>query len=464
MVRCYNLFRPPPFFNVHKEAYVSMISSHILATACSVACLLYSVTLNAAGGTPTNVKSRLDRMETPQVSNSMVLPYFFSAESTGTNIGIGGMVKGFHQDQMTIGGTVFGGSNSYAVSAGIWNYLLPNTERFFLSSFGMLGYYPNQRAYTGASFSPTSSDDPLPGSNNSSANQYVQGNGNSNWWDIKLEYVLPTGANRHFGTVDYKIRNGLLVSEPTGGREWNPLTSGTTILVARQFNRFQTFETDSGKGDGSIHAMELGLYYDNTDFAPNPSYGSRQYISTTHDWGWLESEQRWQFYEFDISKFVSLGESDWASQRTLALNFWTGYSPTWDVETSPEEFNTVTGGAPYNEGATLGGFTRMRGYDMNRFHDKAVSYAAAEYRYTLKYNPLKNVDYLKFLRIDWIQLVGYAEVGRVGAAYTTNELLTDFKSDVGISVRALMAGLVVRAELATSPESTNFWLMVDQPF
>ncbi|CAH0530066.1 BamA/TamA family outer membrane protein [Vibrio hippocampi] len=438
-----------------------MTYPRLLGTVCSAICLMSSSAVFAAGGTPTNIKSRLDRLETSQLRNSMVLPYFFSSDSMGTNIGVGGMIKGIHQDQMVVGGTIFGGTESHALSAGIWNYMIPGTERVFLSTFGMWGYYPKQRAYTGYN---VPAGTPLPGSNDSSSEQYFEGSGNSNWWDIKLEYVLPIGANKHSGTVDYQVKNGLLVSAPTGGREWNPLTSGTTIFVARQFNRYQSFETDSGDIDGTIHAMEFGVYYDNTDFAPNPSYGTRHYISTSHDWGWLESKQEWSFYEFDTSAFFSLGESHWASQRIVALNFWTGYSPTWEVESDSSGNSSVSGNAPYNEGATLGGFTRMRGYDMNRFHDKAVIYGAAEYRYTLRNNPLKDVNWLKFLRIDWIQLVGFAEVGRVGPEYNASNLLTDMKYDAGVSVRALMAGLVVRTELATSPESTNFWLMVDHPF
>ncbi|MGR5488604.1 BamA/TamA family outer membrane protein, partial [Vibrio alfacsensis] len=84
-----------------------------------------------------------------------------------------------------------------------------------------------------------------------------------------------------------------------------------------------------------------------------------------------------------MSKYFSLGKSDWASQRIIAMNFWTGYSPTWEVTDNPNGTQSINGNAPYNEGATLGGFTRMRGYDNNRFHDKAVIYGSAEYRYTL---------------------------------------------------------------------------------
>ncbi|GMQ49094.1 BamA/TamA family outer membrane protein [Vibrio sp. 10N] len=439
-----------------------MTYRRLLGLVTALTCSLNATVAQAA--VPTTVKSRIDRQETPdQIRESMVLPYLFSTETMGLNVGVGGMIKGIHQDQMTIGGTVFGGDTSYAIAGGVWNYMIPGTERVFLSAYGMFGYYPQQRAYTtGPDTYPPGS--PLPGSNASSNTQYFQADGASNWFDIKMEYVLPIGATRDDGRVDYKIRNGLLVSEPSGGKEWNPLESGSTVFVTRQFNRYQSFEFNQGTLDGAIHAMEFGLLYDNTDFAPNPSYGSRQYIATSHDWGWFESKQQWSFHELDMSKYFSLGKSDWASQRVIALNFWTGVSPTWEVNTDAQGNRVVNGNPPYNEGATLGGFTRLRGYDNNRFHDKAVLYGAAEYRYTLAYNPLKEVSWLNFLRVDWIQLVGFVEVGRVGAAYTANELLTDLKYDAGGSVRALMAGLVVRADLAKSPESTNFWIMVDHPF
>lgn len=431
-----------------------------------IACILQlAVTSLSVYAVPTGVKSRVDRVETPnQVQESMILPYLFSTETMGLNVGVGGMVKGLYQDQMTIGGTAFAGEVSQGIAGGVWNFKIPGTERLFFSAYGMLGYYPQQRAYAGGGYEPIPPGVPLPGSNDSLSSQFYQGDGASNWFDFKMEYVLPIGATRDAGMVDYTIRNGLLVSAPSGGKEWNPATSGSTIFVMRQFNRYQSFDTGDRTGDGTIHAVQLGLKYDNTDFAINPSYGSRQFIGVSHDSAWFDSQDKWSFYEFDASKFLSFGASDWASQRILALNIWTGYSPTWNVVTDSQGNRMVEGGAPYNEGATLGGFTRLRGYDMSRFHDKAVLYGAAEYRYTLDYNPMKSLPWLDFLRIDWIQLVGFAEVGRVGEAYTASELLTDLKYDYGVSLRALLAGLVVRTDLAKSPESTNFWIMVDHPF
>lgn len=412
-----------------------------------------------------NVKASVNRSETPErVKERLILPYLFSTESMGLNFGVGGMLSGYYQDQMTIGGTVFGGEVSKAVGGGVWNFKLPHTERFYLSVYGMLGYYPDQRAYAGSGITPTPEAFPLPGSNDSIKTQYLQADGASNWFDIKLEYTLPIGATADKGLVEYKLKNGLLISPPSGGEVWNPWESGATVLVLRQFNRYQSFEFEEGDLDGTVHAIELGLLYDNTDFSTNPSMGSSQYFSISHDAAWLDSDHEWTFINLDMSKYFSFGESEYAHQRILALNFWTGYSPSWSLEYAEDGSRLVKDNAPYNEAATLGGFYRMRGFDQNRFHDKAVIYGSAEYRYTLKSNPVEDVNWLKFLKLDWFQLVGFVEAGRVGAEYSADELLTDMKFDFGVSLRALMAGLVVRADIAHSNEGTNTWVMVDHPF
>ncbi|MEI6859080.1 MAG: BamA/TamA family outer membrane protein [Shewanella sp.] len=425
--------------------------------------LLFSASIFAAPAA--NVKTSLIRTESDnKVKKGLILPYLFSSESMGLNIGVGGMLNGYYQDQMTVGGSIFGGEVSRGVGAGVWNFLLPTTERFYLSVYGMLGYYPEQRAYTGGVENYISTNAPLPGSNDSSNTQFLEADGSSNWFNIKLEYALPIGATADKGSVKYHIKNGLLISEPSGGGDWNPLESGATVVVLRQFNRYQSFEFEDGEASGTIHAFELGILYDNTDFSINPSKGSSQYFSISHDAAWLDSENKWTFLNLDMSKYFSFGESDYAHQRILALNFWTGYSPSWKLEHDGFGGQKVVNSAPYNEAATLGGFYRMRGFDQYRFHDKAAIYGAAEYRYTLKYNPIEDVNWLKFLKIDWFQLVGFVEAGRVGAEYTANELLTDLKYDAGFSVRFMAAGLLVRTDFAFSDEGGNTWVMVDHPF
>ncbi len=164
------------------------------------------------------VKMAVKRVENlnPE-GQTLILPYGFSAESTGTAFGVGGMRKGFHQDQMTVGGTVFAGEDSYGVFGGVWDYRLPFSRRTFISASAMLGYYPQHRAYTipRRFFVPPGVE--RPGSNDSSDDVFLEASGDSNWLDMKVEYALPLGAAAEKGMVDYQLENGLLVSEPSGG-------------------------------------------------------------------------------------------------------------------------------------------------------------------------------------------------------------------------------------------------------
>ena len=395
---------------------------------------------------------------------TLVLPYAFSAESTGTAVGVGGMRNGFYQDQLTVGGTVFGGGETYGVFGGFWDYRLPFNRRTFISASGMVGYYPRHRAYTAprAIFLPPSVV--RPGPHDSSEDVFIESSGSSNWLDIKVEYALPLGSAADRGMIDYRLVNGLLVSEPSGGEQWNPLASGATVIGVRQYNRYQSYERDEGEVDGELHAFEFGILYDNTDFPTNPSRGSSQYFAYHRDPGWGRDDGDWSFVEFETSKYFSLGESDWARQRIIALNAWTAYSDSWDIETNELGGERVVDAPPFLEGATLGGFYRMRGFRDARFHDKAAVYGTAEYRYTLDYNPIRDVAWLKFLNLDWFQLVGFVEVGRVAPEYRFKELFDDMKVDGGFSLRALAGGVVVRADLAFSEEGSNFWVMVNHPF
>jgi len=412
------------------------------------------------------VKTAVERVENlnPRGQN-LVLPYGFNAESTGPVLGLGGMRKGFLQDQMTVGGAAFAGEDSHGFFAGVWDYRLPFSKRTFVSASGMYGYYPQHRAYSFPRklFLPSGFN--RPGSNDSSEDAYLESSGDSNWLDIKIEYALPIGATADSNRVHYTLENGLLASEPSGGETWNPLEGGATVIGVKQYNRYQSYERDDGgELDGDTNAFEFGLLHNNTDFPINPSRGSSQYFAVHHDPGWGDSDEKWTFLELEASKYFSLGASDWARQRIIALNAWTGYSPSWDIQTNDVGGSRVTKGPPFLEGATLGGYYRMRGFRDSRFHDKASIYGAAEYRYTLDYNPIRNVSWLKFLHLDWWQLVAFAEVGRVAPEYTLDTLFDDMKTDVGVGLRALTAGVVVRADFAYSEEGGNLWFMVSHPF
>ncbi|MCW8863650.1 MAG: outer membrane protein assembly factor [Colwellia sp.] len=411
-----------------------------------------------------NVKIKVERVGDSLANKAIVLPYFFSTQDLGFVLGAAVRKKSESQPYMSYGATAFAGADAKAIALGMWNYRLESSERLFFSSIGMLGDYPLLRAHAPPPNKYIPADVPRPGSNDSSANDFFASEGLNNWWDIKAEYVLPIGNAKKNPIQTYKISGGLLYEPPEEVASWNPLENGTSVVVLRQFNRYQHYKTENGGFDGSVHALELGIYHNNTDFPSNPSQGSSQYFSASYNVDLFKSTNDWSFLEFEASKYFSFGESDYFKQRILAMNMWAGYSPSWDVVFDGEGNSKVIDNPPFLEGASLGGMNRMRGYRQNRFHDKAAIYAAAEYRMTLDYNPLANLDWIKFLKIDRIQTVLFVEGGRVAPTFNSNVLFSDWKVDVGGSVRLILSGFVVRFDLAKSDEGTNMWLMFGHPF
>ena len=156
-----------------------------------VAGLLLTPSLHAKSNA--TVKSSVTRAENPKGSkNALVVPYAFSTESMGFTAGIGGGTKGYGQEQLLLAGTVLGSVEGAAVGVlGMWDYKMPWVNRLFVSAIGSIGYYPNQRAYAFPVY-PTGGI--MPGSNDSDPDAYVETPGDDNWFDFKLEYVLPLGS------------------------------------------------------------------------------------------------------------------------------------------------------------------------------------------------------------------------------------------------------------------------------
>ena len=423
--------------------------------------LILAPTLSARPGT--SVKTTLSRAENSNIGtkNKLIMPYAFSTESMGFTAGVGGGTKGYGQDQLLLGATAFySAEKAVGLFLGMWDYQPSFAKRFFFSAQGMISHFPTQRAYTRLAFDP---DAIRPGSNDSDMDAYGEDSGYSNWTDFKLEYVLPIGSAKNDPMLHNTIKGGLLQSAPMGGESWNPLKSGVSILFLKQYNRYQSFELDQGDIDATAHPVQAGFGYYNTDFYGNPSTGSSQYFAITHDFGWLDSPDDWTFIEFEASKYFSLGDSDWAKQRIIALNMWTADNTSWTETTNADGTISISHRAPFYEGSTLGGFYRMRAYPTDRFNDKSALYATAEYRYTLNWNPIGNISWLKFLKSDWLQLVPFVEGGRVANDYNA-DLLKDWQFDAGVSLRSMFSGAVVRFDIATSDETTSAWVMFGHPF
>lgn len=82
-----------------------------------------------------------------------------------------------------------------------------------------------------------------------------------------------------------------------------------------------------------------------------------------------------------------------------------------------------------------------------------------------RWNPFDNWDWLqKHVGIQWVQVVPFAEVGRVAPDWNPRELHSDMKWSAGLGIRFWAKGLVARIDTAASGEGGNVQMMISQPF
>jgi len=404
-----------------------------------------------------------------QNKDTIYVPYVFSTDSTGFTGGVGVIKKGFIQPQ-TIGiATLFYGTEQDIITngqpdtanfsggfAGIFDYRIPGSERLLTSFLGMKSYYPKARYYL------------YDHSNDSDEDSYVESSGDSDFIYATLKYVLPMGDGLDNPEGHYILKNGFAVGrESYGGGK--PFVTGRTALGLTGFYEHNSFDnyqpgaprSTNGLQDWNTNGLRFFIDHDNTDYDLNPSRGYQFKLQYSKDFGWADSDQSWDFLEFKYNHYIDLPTFSFTQQNVLAMSFWTGYSFSWDDE-SQYMTDIDSHRPPPWEGARLGGMFRMRGYNTNRFSDRAVIYGSAEYRAILDWNPFRKNDYLP-VAIDWLQIVGFVEAGRVNENYDF-DLLQDMKYDAGVSLRAMAAQVPVRIDVAVGDEGVNFWVMVFQPF
>ena len=400
------------------------------------------------------------------------LPYVFSSDSTGFAGGISAIKEGLLQPQTTFAATVFtglpkdviiNGEKDEATFSGgfiaFTDYKLPYTDRFFFSFMGLKSYFPKTYYY-------------IDGSHTSSTDNAYISSGDSDFFTTTFRYTLPLGDGIDNPSGLYKLQNGFCVGREECGNGIPFITGRTSIGIKTFFQTDNTDNTEIWKDtiwwkDGTdlptwnTNGLRFFLTHDNTDFHINPSRGYHFQLQYSKDFGKGDSLQSWDFLEFQYSHYIDLDTFSFTQQNVLAFSMWTGYSFSWDNdnEISPG-FNAHR--PPMWEGARLGGYKKMRGYDQNRFSDKAAFYATAEYRAIIDYNPLKDNSFIP-VDVEWFQVVPFVEVGRVHDAYNL-DLLDDIKYDVGISLRTMISELVVRLDVAHGEEGTYIWLMESHPF
>ena len=118
---------------------------------------------------------------------------------------------------------------------------------------------------------------------------------------------------------------------------------------------------------------------------------------------------------------------------------------------------------PAYKGASLGGLNRLRAYPATRFNDKAGILYTLEYRYTLKWNPLKNFHW-GGLEVSWFELVGFGEVGRVAPSWNLGTIHENMKYDGGVGVRTMANTIIVRWDFAVGTDQWASQLFIGHPF
>ncbi len=391
------------------------------------------------------------------------LPYGFYNETFGFTAAYVHAVFGYPQPQAALLGTVMAGTSGSIMGFGMAKDIrFPFSERLFVDAVAQLGDFKDARIF--ADGNPAFPGDSA-GSNDSDPDDFIEGDGVDAFLRMNLKYVLPIGEGRH-EPIDYdRLENGLpLKGEEDRVRRWNPLQSGRTYLELRPFYRSQEINGRFVDAISRTNGLEFAVFYDNRDFARSPSQGSSIRARVSRDWGWGDSSSEYKVYALEADKYFSLGSSERFRQRVIALDLWMADSPTWN-DSHIENGEIVYHRPPAYTGATLGGLFRMRGFPTSRFNDRSAVYYSAEARVIPTWNPFNNWPWLQeHVGVQWWQWALFGEVGRVAPKWDLDELHSDMKWDVGVGIRLMAKGLVVRLDAAYSDEDVGIQMMVGQPF
>jgi hypothetical protein len=413
-------------------------------------------------------------------STWIALPYLFSSDSMGFTVGAVGIFNGFIQPQMTIVATGFVGqeqdvekvqnessvindtSRASGALLSVSGFRPSFSKRMFMSFMGSYAYFPKQKLYVnGAHDSKQELDSEDPNTLTP-----LQTQGFNNWLKMDMRYVLPWGEGKETVLPIIEMKRGVVVNRLDKGGGM-PFVTGQSIIGTELFYTRWTADKLLEEPSYNTNGMRLFFIHDNTDYPDNPSRGYNTKLQFSFDAGRGNSTQRWSAIEVGYSHYFALPDHIWTRQNVIALNFWSAYSPSWDQskKRNPDHPDAVLDRyqTPMWEGARLGGWSRMRAYDSNRFNDKAALYGALEYRVIPDFNPMRDQKWSP-IPIDWFQAVFFAEAGRVAPHYHLRTLLDDMKYDVGFSLRALAAKIPVRFDLAVGDEGSNMWVMIKHPF
>ena len=429
-------------------------------------CLAAAV-LTAWVGTPATTRAQsviLNPDESRIFADFNWLPYAFFSQSFGLGFGIGGAYSGWPEEPTsTIGAVTLGTKGSYNVALAMSDLRFPGTRRLYTRPFVMSGRYQDQFIFVGRN--NAGFEGQRAGANDSDFDNRVEAIQWDNRVEVQFEYLLPIGhgAPDDEIVIRHIVERGLLKSGASGGESWNPMTSGRSKILLTPQWREQTLENDELDVPLETVNLEVGLERDNRDFPFNPSKGSYQKMAYKQDFQSDEVLGEWDLWTVELAKVINLGQTDRFRQRVLALNFWTAYVPSWETANIDGQ-EVITKRPPQYDGAGLGGLLRMRGYENDRFQDKAAVYYSAELRGIPNWQPLRHARLLEWANIRYWQWVLFLETGQVSPHWNVSDLHSDLHVDGGIGLRGMVHKAVVRLDVAAGDEGVRVTAMYGHPF
>ena len=389
--------------------------------------------------------------------STLSLPFGFFNESFGGAAGyVYGRANYPQRDSMLLGAVMAGSKGSVLGFLIGRNLPMPGVERMFVNPVVSVGYFQDNEVYIDGN--PAFPNERA-GTNDSDEDNFVEGDGPDIFVRARFKYLLAIGHGRDQIIPDYRFERGLLDGGASGGESLNPFKSGRTFVSIRPF--YRNLEVDGDDADETLETLgaDFTLHWDNRDYPTNPSRGQAVALEYNVDPGIVD--ESWDVVQLELEQYFDFGAKGRFRQRTLALNFWTAHSLSWDETPTGEIDNRP----PAYSGATLGGLWRMRAYPSQRFNDRSAIYYAAEYRLTPQWNPFDNWPWLQsHIGVEWLQFAPFVEVGRVADDWDLSEFHEDMKFSGGIGVRARARGIVVRVDTAGSEEGVGVQMMVGMPF
>lgn len=388
------------------------------------------------------------------------LPYAFFSESFGVGLGAGGALSHLPDPESSLLGAItVGTTGSYNVALGGSQLRIPGLDRLFLYPMAVLARYQNQDLYVGTR--NPGFEGQRAGAHNSDPDNFLEVTQWDNWAKLEMRYLLPIGDGRDAPLVNtYVVEDGILKQGATGATSWNPWTSGRTYLTLTPAWRKQTLDNEDLSLPVETLNLEAGLRWDNRDYPFNPSRGTHLELLVQKDFRDEDALGGWEAWFLQAEQIFDIGTNRIAGQRVLAFDLWTAYVPTWETDAE----GNVIRRPPQYEGATLGGFYRMRGYESNRFQDKAAIHYTVEYRVIPAWQPLTEFRALDWAKLRYWQWVVFAEAGRVAGEWDPDVLHEDLNVDAGFSIRGMFYQAVCRLDFAFSEEGTRIIAMYGQPF